>query len=1045
MAALAAQPGRSWARAKMALALTAVLVSSLVSSSSAHSRIGFIWDEKEYSLHDGFAREVCYDDGLSATYIIGKAYEMIAGPLPPRIMDKGLPFIQEAQDRGTLWGQRVVDAAICESMLKLLKAKLPGFKVYSRWEQLRECAVDSLGNLGEHNLGIGNLMGKMVTASLASNLAHAYRHDPLLLCQVLAFPAVTEAIEPFLVHGTAVSPSSEEEDGDDDGACEAGESCAAQKIDSVCTLSRWRSCPDAKPHEKELTGMHMNRQISEAVEHGRVVFQEVLYEHFRATVNDAFRWVLGRDVDESGVQRYVPIVAAGKGVEDVSEMLRGSREFEQRCANEGCLEYAMEEVNDVFREVLLRDADEGAKRAYGLLLQNKGSRMEVVNVLLLSSEYQELCTGRVVSCPQGKAMVKEAFRAILGRDPDVHALISYTREIVVGNMNLPRLMSSLRSSDEYIDRTDPRHRAQDVVEKVKRMFKECGDSQAHLSHEEFRLPVSKNFGKPAWIGRWCQRGKCSGEANSHCGLWPLKAYKLVMAILYGRAPEEDMMVGEAAMTTLLPQYDAALDAVILAYINVMGRFPDLAGVNLQVPRLVSGSIVASQLAHWLKDSEELQERKRKTAEELHKAASGISTLARVFKDFSVAVPEEAQGCLTEGWFSAGLPNQGKLLVCRDLSETSEDKEECLGGDLSDFHCKPQQRLCSASLQPLPPAAEQTLRTMKQWWKDKVYEMQPRTVVDVYGTSPNGKCTIGWVLKTLQDAWNERGPLLGARRVAEKDRAPPIALYVHERPHYFKQVVGALSKVRGIKNSLIIVSLDSVNEAQLALALSVDFAPLRILFHPGREDLVRPDGVLAVKQHWWWLQEMVWENLEQTRGMTGHLALLEEDHVVSTDYLELLAHLIDLQRKECSYCWGVTVRWACTQVQDTDTKKICKSHHIINTGIAFNRDTFEQIKESDFERFPDGWDWSLFHLAQTGQMNDMMLGPAVSRIRNIGTEGVTVSEDGGDAHLQEQLQYEMVDTKIKKSAYKLDPSEDTYTPPGWEPLFLGNLGFVAALS
>ena len=38
------------------------------------------------------------------------------------------------------------------------------------------------------------------------------------------------------------------------------------------------------------------------------------------------------------------------------------------------------------------------------------------------------------------------------------------------------------------------------------------------------------------------------------------------------------------------------------------------------------------------------------------------------------------------------------------------------------------------------------------------------------------------------------------------------------------------------------------------------------------------------------------------------------------------------------------------------------------------------KKSDFEAFGDGWDWSLFHLAQTGQMSDMMLGPAVSRVR-----------------------------------------------------------------
>eukprot|EP00961_Rhodomonas_salina_P260843 3524982-Rhodomonas_salina.1 len=83
------------------------VVATLFVPASAQPRIGFLWDEREYAPI--LAQEICYDEGLSATYVIGKAYEMIAGPLPARIMDKTLPFIQEAQDRGTLWGQRTVD------------------------------------------------------------------------------------------------------------------------------------------------------------------------------------------------------------------------------------------------------------------------------------------------------------------------------------------------------------------------------------------------------------------------------------------------------------------------------------------------------------------------------------------------------------------------------------------------------------------------------------------------------------------------------------------------------------------------------------------------------------------------------------------------------------------------------------------------------------------------------------------------------------------------------------------------------------------------
>jgi len=101
-------------------------------------------------------------------------------------------------------------------------------------------------------------------------------------------------------------------------------------------------------------------------------------------------------------------------------------------------------------------------------------------------------------------------------------------------------------------------------------------------------------------------------------------------------------------------------------------------------------------------------------------------------------------------------------------------------------------------------------------------------------------------------------------------------------------------------------------------------------------------------------------------------------------------LLDEKRRSCSNCWAVCTRYGCSDPHDTDTRKLCASFSVINTGIAFDRATYEQIKASDFDTFPDGWDWSLFHLVQTGQMKGRMLGPAVSRLENVGTEGATVN-------------------------------------------------------
>jgi hypothetical protein len=109
-----------------------------------------------------------------------------------------------------------------------------------------------------------------------------------------------------------------------------------------------------------------------------------------------------------------------------------------------------------------------------------------------------------------------------------------------------------------------------------------------------------------------------------------------------------------------------------------------------------------------------------------------------------------------------------------------------------------------------------------------------------------------------------------------------------------------------------------------------------------------------------------------------------------EILRVMQILLEEKQKACPNCWGVCARYSCSNAQDVDTRKLCASFSFINTGIAFNRSTYEQIRASTFESFPDGWDWSLFHLVQTGQIGGMMLGPAVSRLENLGKEGATVN-------------------------------------------------------
>jgi hypothetical protein len=73
---------------------------------------------------------------------------------------------------------------------------------------------------------------------------------------------------------------------------------------------------------------------------------------------------------------------------------------------------------------------------------------------------------------------------------------------------------------------------------------------------------------------------------------------------------------------------------------------------------------------------------------------------------------------------------------------------------------------------------------------------------------------------------------------------------------------------------------------LRLAEGVTFAPLRIVFHPPRKDAIRPASIIAIKSHWIWLQDLIWGgNVRELEGWSRDVALLEEDHAVTPDYIK----------------------------------------------------------------------------------------------------------------------------------------------------------------
>jgi len=377
---------------------------------------------------------------------------------------------------------------------------------------------------------------------------------------------------------------------------------------------------------------------------------------------------------------------------------------------------------------------------------------------------------------------------------------------------------------------------------------------------------------------------------------------------------------------------------------------------------------------------------------------------------------------------------------------------CLTRAASEASCGPEGFLC----RPLDTVPLEAIKDFVRRADALPAGLPGLHAAQVYLPGDRAECAAGAVLRAMQLEWNARAPLLGRAPPPPPPPAgalapPPVAVYVHARPDLFAQGLAALRAARGVEAlPVLVVSLDTVSREMLALAEGVDFAPVRLLMHPVRKELLRAEPVLAIKEHWWWLQNALWREVPETRALPAgaSIALLEEDHVVSSDYLTALEALLRLQAAECPGCWGVSARYGCGGREARELHRACRSRAVVNTGMAFGRATFEAMERGGFEDLSNGWDWTLFRLMQTGQLPDGMLAPALSRVRNVGRSGATVSEEDLQPHILAQLAYNATDAAdaaaFDPAALVLEPGGAAYVPPAWEPLHVGVLDFLSQI-
>ncbi|KAK1306233.1 hypothetical protein QJS10_CPA10g01782 [Acorus calamus] len=226
----------------------------------------------------------------------------------------------------------------------------------------------------------------------------------------------------------------------------------------------------------------------------------------------------------------------------------------------------------------------------------------------------------------------------------------------------------------------------------------------------------------------------------------------------------------------------------------------------------------------------------------------------------------------------------------------------------------------------------------------------------------------------------------------------IVLYVHNRPQYLQVVVESLSKVEGIGETQLIVSHDGYFEEMDKIIQGIWFCQVKQLFAPysphlfpdsfpgvspgdcigkdnpsvkkckGNADQYgnhRSPKIVSLKHHWWWMMNTVWDGLEDTRGHSGHILFIEEDHFIFPNAYRNIQILTNLKPLKCRDCYAVNLA-----PSDVNSKgeywESLVAEKMGNIGYAFNRTVWRKIhaKAREFCNFDDyNWDitmWSMVY-------------------------------------------------------------------------------------
>jgi hypothetical protein len=300
----------------------------------------------------------------------------------------------------------------------------------------------------------------------------------------------------------------------------------------------------------------------------------------------------------------------------------------------------------------------------------------------------------------------------------------------------------------------------------------------------------------------------------------------------------------------------------------------------------------------------------------------------------------------------------------------------------------------------------------------------------------------------------------------------VVVYAFNRP---SKLASTLRAVRGAakeagRRVAVVVSIDGFERGIARTAMqAAQPLPTRLLVHPvsralrAREADKRASkldwSLLRLKAHWWWVMDSIFGQDLPDKTMRGEapgiwsglappvrppvlpagaadgtlVLFLEEDMVLSSDAFVALQELERRVRSDSEQrsLWGLSLSVWGTSVQISangsaideppEASLLLKRFGHTSHGYGFWRRSWQQIRphKDAFWRYRDGWDWSFYHLQQKGLIPPAFIVPALSRLRNVGDSGLTVTPESyktsplgtapvSEPHASDKIRWELFD-------------------------------------